>query len=190
MSLPAPDIQARIRAELRPGETVTWSGQPDPARLMRAGFLAWLFFVPWTAFALFWTAGAAGFKFPDFSTASTFQLLFPLWGLPFVAIGIGGMSAPWLAQRKALNTIYVITNQRALSIEGGKSVTVRSYLAADLGVIERTERPDGSGDLILFTRNERDSDGDTRKRKEGFLAVANVRKVEEMIGRLKSAPRS
>ena len=80
MKLPA-DAQARITRELQPGEVVVWAGRPDPDRFMRGGFLLWLFFIPWTAFSLFWMAGASGFRAPDFSGPASF---FPLFGLPFL----------------------------------------------------------------------------------------------------------
>jgi hypothetical protein len=45
------DLQQRLRAELRPGEMVIWSGQPDPGRFMKSGFKLWFFFVPWFPYA-------------------------------------------------------------------------------------------------------------------------------------------
>ena len=61
-----PQLQQRLMAELRPGEMIAWAGQPRPGRFMMKGFALWLFFVPWTAFALYWMGGAAGFRIPDF----------------------------------------------------------------------------------------------------------------------------
>lgn len=177
-------LQQRLRAELKPGESLAWVGQPNPNRLMKSGFMLWIFFIPWTAFALFWMAGASGFRMPRFDSGWS---LFPLFGLPFVLVGLGGLSAPFWIRRKAASIIYAITNQRALTIEGAKSVTIKSYLAEDIADLVRTEHPDGSGDLILGRENSRDSDGDRKTTRHGFFAVENVRHVQGLIENLKQA---
>ena len=174
-------LQQRLRAELRPGESIVWAGQPIPDRFMKGGFLLWFFFIPWTAFSLFWIAGASGFKLPSFDSGWSF---FPLFGLPFLLIGLGGLSAPIWLRRKALSIIYAITNERAISIEGAKSVTVKFYLVNGLKALERTEHQDGSGDLVFQDEHYRDSDGDRQTRKKGFFAIADVRRVEQLLERL------
>ncbi len=171
-------LQQRLRAELRPGESVAWAGQPNPSRYVKSGFAIWLFFVPWTAFSVFWIASASGFRMPSFDSGWDF---FPLFGLPFLLTGLGGLCSPLWMRRKAHTIIYAITNQRAIVIEGAKSITVKSYPAADIADLERTEHPDGSGDLILRSEQYRDSDGDRQTRKHGFYAVADVRRVERLV---------
>lgn len=171
-------LQRRLQTELRPGEAITWAGQPNPGRHMKSGFKLWYFFLPWTAFALFWMAAASGFKLPRFEDGWS---LFPLFGLPFLLIGLGGLSAPFWLRRKARSIIYAITNQRALTIEGSKSITIKSYLASDIVGIERTEHQDGSGDLILRTEQYRDSDGGRQTKQYGFFSINEVRKAERLL---------
>ena len=77
--------------------------------------------------------------------------------------------------------VYTITDQRAISIEGSKSITVKSYLPADMASIERVEHADGSGDLVLRSEQYRDSEGDQRTRQSGFFAIDNVRRVERLV---------
>ncbi|MGB4342661.1 MAG: hypothetical protein WBJ03_03520 [Moraxellaceae bacterium] len=174
-------LQERVMRELQPGEVVSWAGQPDPRRLMLGGFALWLFFIPWTAFSVFWIAGASGFKVPDFSQPFEF---FPLFGLPFLLIGVGGLSSPFWIYRKARHMVYVITSKRAFAMTGGRSITVESWSASQLEKIVRTERPDGSGDLVFATEVWRDSDGDRRTRQKGFMGIADVRMVEAHLQRL------
>lgn len=174
-------LQPRVQAELKFGEALAWVGQPNPSRMMRVGFALWLFFIPWTAFSLFWMAGASGFHLPTFDSVFSF---FPLFGLPFLFIGLGGLSSPFWLYRKAGFTVYVLTTQRALSIEGTKSVTVKSYPIGEIKHLERTEHPDGSGDLIFKTEQYRDSDGDRQSKKHGFFAIPEVKKVEHQIENL------
>jgi hypothetical protein len=150
---------------------------------MRGGFALWLFFIPWTAFALFWMAGAAGFKMPDFSHGSD---LFMLFGLPFLLVGFGGLSAPYWLRRKAANMVYVITNQRAITLEGRHTYTLRSYDPEQLTNITRKLNPDGSGDLVFEVIRYKDSDGDSRKKENGFFAIKGVKDVERLIEELTS----
>lgn len=179
--LPEP-LQQRIRAELKSGETLTWLGQPNPNRMMKSGIVATLFFIPWTAFSLFWMAGAAGFSWPQFnSEADMFRLAFPLFGLPFLGIGIWGLSGPLRIRRNASYTVYALSNQRAFSITGIKSFTVTSFSANDIAETVRTEHADGSGDLVLRKENHKDNDGDNRTKLDGFFAIEDVRKVEKLV---------
>jgi hypothetical protein len=41
-------------------------------------------------------------------------VLFPLFGVPFVLIGLGMLAAPYWMRRKAQNTVYALTDKRAL----------------------------------------------------------------------------
>ena len=145
-----------------------------------------LFGIPWTAFAIFWMAGASGFKLPDLSNGPG---LFPLFGIPFVLIGFGILSSPYWMHRKARRTAYVITNQRALILAGGfgRSMTVRSFEPHRLGDLRRVQNSDGSGDLIFERTWKSDNDGDGQSTDYGFLAVQDVKKVETLIRKLTAA---
>jgi len=178
-----PQLQQRLQAELKAGESLSWIGQPNPKRYMRSGFKSWFFYVPWTAFSLFWIAVASGFRLPNFTDGWSF---FPFFGVPFLLIGLGGLSSPLWLHRKAQSIVYAITNQRAISIEGSRSITVKSYRASDIANIERTEHQDGSGDLVLQTERYKDSDGDQQSRQHGFFAIDQVRHAERFITSLRA----
>ena len=174
-------LQERLRSELKSGESLVWTGQPNPNRYMKTGFKLWFFFIPWTAFSLFWIAGASGFRLPRLDSGWD---IFPLFGLPFLLVGLGGLCIPLWIRRKARSTLYAITNQRAITIEGANSITIKSYLASDIAGLERTEHQDGSGDLILRSERYRDSDGDRQTRQHGFFAIDDVRHVESLVEKL------
>lgn len=180
----SPQLQQRVQSELKFGESLLWVGQPNPSHFMKTGFALWLFFIPWTAFSLFWMAGASGFHLPTFEHPFSF---FPLFGLPFLLIGLGGLSSPLWLRHKARFIIYAISNQRAFSIEGTKSITVKSYLPTDLENITRTEHPDGTGDLVFKLEYSRDSDGDKQVAKHGFFAIEAVKNVERLLENLKQS---
>lgn len=74
-------LQQRLRAELKPGESVTWAGQPNPNLFMKSGFTIWFFFIPWTAFSLLFIARALNFQMSQFDSGWSH---FPLFELPFL----------------------------------------------------------------------------------------------------------
>ena len=174
-------LQDLVDRELESGERVEWMDMPIPRFFTPASTAAFLFAIPWTAFAIFWMCGAAGFKMPDFTKGFD---LFPLFGVPFVLIGMAMLSTPVWTYRKSFNTVYMITNRRAVTFEGGRATTIRSYPPDKLQDIFRKERRDGTGDVVIARRAWRDSDGDRHTEELGFLRVRNPQEVEQMLRKL------
>ena len=172
-----PHLRDAVSREIESDERIEWMGMPRPVFFTPITTGAFLFGVPWTAFAIFWTAGAAWGTMNGDEAPGLFSL-FPLFGLPFILIGCGMLSAPMIAYWKALRTVYVITDRRAITFDGGWSMTVRSYPPDKLQDIYRKEKSDGSGDVIIARRAWRDSDGDRQSEELGFLRVEDAREVE------------
>lgn len=176
-----------VERELESGETVSFIETPQPRFFTTASTGVFVFAIPWTLFALFWVAGAAGFKVPDFKNGAD---LFPLFGVPFVLIGFAMLSSPIWTYRNAYKTVYVITDRRAISIVGGFRTTIRSFFPDDLGDLHRTQRSDGSGDVIVGTTTKWDSDGDAYSTPYGFLGVKNAKATEDRLRQLASIARA
>ena len=174
-------LRTLIEGELQDAEKITWIGQPIPRRFGMRSLPIVLFGIPWTAFALFWIAGASGFQIPDFKDGFDF---FPLFGIPFVLVGFGMLSSPFWMRRKAKKTAYVLTNNRAIVFDGGFATTVRSFGPDRLTDLRRTQRPDGSGDLVFERKLSYDTDGDRRSTDIGFFAVPEVKMVEDLVRQL------
>lgn len=168
----------KVARELEPDEQIAWIDMPIPRFFTPASTSAFVFAIPWTAFSLFWIAGASGFRIPDFNDGFD---LFPLFGVPFTLIGIALLSSPIWAYRKASKTVYVITDRRAVSFDGGRSMTIRSYLPQDLKDVYRKEKSSDEGDVIIARRAWRDSDGDQQTEELGFLRIKNPKQVERLI---------
>ena len=112
-------LRKKVHKELEVGESIRWVEQPIPRFFTASSIGSILFGIPWTSFALFWMWGALGFELPDIREGIQPKDIFALFGLPFVLIGFGMLSSPiwvWLEARK---TVYLITNRRAISIQGG-----------------------------------------------------------------------
>lgn len=178
-----------LKSELRAGERVLWSGKPLPARIMLSAFAIWFFAIPWTAFALFWESMALSPWFAASGSHGTpkavewgVAVVFPIFGLPFVLIGLGMMAAPFYAYRKAQRTLYAITTERALIIAGGGRREVKSFPLGQLGgEVRKSQRSDGSGTLHFAFQSRLDSDGDRVTDRKGFECVPDVNEVERKL---------
>jgi hypothetical protein len=190
-----PDLDARVRSELRNGERLLWVGQPDPRRYARPAWALVLFGIPWTGFAVFWVLMASGMMFavgPAGPGGGFGALLacFPLFGVPFILIGLGMLTSPVWMRRAARRTCYSLTDRRAIVWQSRwfGSVEIRSYEPASLTRLVRTEHADGTGDLVFEEVITLGTDGDgrstTNRRRYGFLAVPEVRRVEELLRRV------
>ena len=122
-SIPQP-LRDKVDRELENGERIEWIGMPKRVFFTPASSAAFLFGLVWTAFALFWVAGAAGFKIPQFNRGFDW---FPLFGIPMFLIGFGLLSVPIWAYKSACKSVYVITDRRAITFIGGWSTTIRSF---------------------------------------------------------------
>jgi hypothetical protein len=184
-----PELQQLISNELRSGEKLVWAAQPLPRVFRRQSIGIVLFGIPWTAFAIFWMTTAAwgvwghgGYNHAGSNLPGPF-VFFPLFGLPFVLIGLGMLSSPFWLSRQARRTVYVLSDQRAIVITGkalGGGVTVQSFEPDRLTSMERSQRADGSGDLVFESFVQRQGRGSNTIRR-GFIGIENVKQVEELI---------
>jgi hypothetical protein len=179
--IPQP-LQVKVDRELESGERVEWIEMPLPRFFTPVATGAFLFGIPWTAFAIFWTVGAAGGT--SRAEEAGFFRAFPLFGVPFILIGFAMLSSPLWAYRKALHTVYVVTNRRAITFDGGLTTTIRSYPPDRLQDVYRKERKDGTGDVIIARRAWRNSDGDRHSEELGFLRVRDPKAVEGLLRKL------
>jgi hypothetical protein len=184
-SLP-PELDARVQGELQRDEQLLWVGQPVPALFARGGCLMMLFGVPFTAFALFWMAITSVGVFHGGFPGGLFAC-FPLFGLPFVVVGLGLLSSPYWLRQRAKRVCYALTDSRAIVWDAGwfGGIEVRSYGPDQLTRIRRVEYPDGCGDLVFeeFVTTGRDSHGHstTSTRRYGFMAIPQVHAIEELL---------
>lgn len=191
-SQPAFSVEAerRLQNELLPGERLIWAGQP------RIPFLVWsalpvsLFGLLFGGFALFWITGAYSVTRSGAADLGhgfgIVAFLFPLFGLPFLLVGLGLVASPYLAKIRLKKTFYGLTDQRALLLlpSGLNGMESRNYALAGLDQVIRTERSDGSGDLVFAEETStyrRKGRQRTRTTRHGFMGIAEVRKVEELI---------
>ena len=183
------DAQLRAQSELQSGESLCWTGTADPGRAALSALPASIFGIPFAGFALFWItqafhATSAMSKSSNNAFTNGFKL-FPLFGLPFLLVGLGIILAPLWAFLKGGNTVYAVTNQRVMIITGSGNRSVKSLMPADIVSVEHRERPDGSGDIAITTNAVvRSSNNFTSQVKVALCGVPNVKQVVQQVMQL------
>jgi len=182
--MPDPQDQQRLDAQLRallaPGETVLWSGSPDPKayRTLHSGggWAALIFAVVGLGVPAYWISMIdtkdAGFWFS--------MLLFSLFGF----MGLWGFTLPRRAQQQAGRTLYAITGRRALIVMINQPP--ESIALEQLESISVTERRDRSGDLMLRFEYDRERDQTGAVRRDRFVGLPRVREVAAILRRAAS----
>jgi len=184
------ELRRKIEKELHPGEFIRWVKQPIPRFFTASSIGSVLFGIPWTSFFVLQIWGAltdSRFNFPDPREGLQLhpQGLGPLILLaPFLLIGCRMLSDPFWVWHDARNSAYLVTDKRAISIQFGWPTTIRSYLPDQLKDIHRTERADGTGDVIFSILLRKSSDGPDYYFENGFSGVRNPREVENMLRQL------
>ncbi|NMW32049.1 hypothetical protein HKD42_08250 [Altererythrobacter sp. RZ02] len=174
-------LDRALNRELTRGERILWQGRPIP-RIQWSMFGIWVFAIPWTAFALFWTAMAyAGTQSATNEEWSWLSLAFPLFGVPFIVVGLGMMAAPLYPLYAARKVIFAVTDQRLIKLTLRKSLTSITIPAERVGLITRKERSDGSGTLRIATHIGVDSDGDRTTHTFDIGEVAAVMDADDAI---------
>ncbi|MGX1323978.1 hypothetical protein AB7M17_007431 [Bradyrhizobium sp. USDA 377] len=170
----------RLRAEaLQDGEQVIWQGQPDGvARVMMWRFLWWIGW-PW----LLLTVVAAGADWID-------QAVHPL-----LMLGVAMVAAPLVMLLQDLQTLYLITDRRALILRtawGRRTVSPTPFGTMD-AVFEILDIGRGASHLNFASgRSTRSPDTDYTGR-YGFRCVRDAPRLRDILeaaraGKIRRAP--
>jgi hypothetical protein len=187
------DAQQRAQSELQSGESLYWTGVADPRRSALMALPASLFGIPFAGFALFWISSAYhATSAMSSSSSNSFTrgfAIFPLFGLPFLLIGLGVILTPLWVYLKGLSTVYAVTNQRVMIITGGSSRSVKSCTPADIVSVDHRERPDGSGDVLIRTTAQTRTNNTVSQVTLGLFGVSNVKEVARQVMNLHTQQR-
>ena len=182
-----------LQNELKPGERLLWSGQPKGGILFRSSDIFMIpFSLMWGGFAIFWEASVLFMMFSP-SRASTgppliFQIIFPLFGLPFALVGLYMIFGRFIFDAKSReNTYYAVTDQRIIIVSDFFGRRVRSLNLKNLPELGLTEKSDGSGTITFgpaspfYGMNGGQWPGSQRYQSPCFDLVPNVRQVYGIV---------
>lgn len=142
-----PFAQAELQPELQPDEQLLWAGRPSPHHLFTGMDI---FLVPfsllWGGFAIFWETLAL----TAIARAGGAAIFFPLFGLPFVAMGLYLIFGRFLVKRHVQqHTVYAVTDRRVIMVTTAFRKTVRSLSIKRLPGLE-ISTGSGRGGTVTF----------------------------------------
>jgi hypothetical protein len=186
-------MQQDIRRELTKNEKIVWVGRPSMILLLSNGTIFRIVGVVALLMGISFLYGLA------VSSSMQTQIACGVFGVAFSIFGVVFILARTLVQRGAsVRNVYVVTNRRALILEGKSRF--QSYTIAHLKDLKRedTTRLKGAGDLIfrverrdrannasalpgIGPRQTRHIVNSSMEIKHGFLQLENVKAVEKLI---------
>jgi hypothetical protein len=112
--------------------------------------------------------------------------VFPLFGLPFVALALWGLSSPWRDARRAPKTPIAVTNSRLLILsEKGRGITTEVIPPSSIGSVQRVDHADGTGSVeITLTTLVAHGEGQTN-RKVFIDGIADAKAAQAAIHAMK-----
>ena len=167
-----------VERELNPGEQLLWAGRPRQGIMFRSSDAA---LIP---FSLMWGGGAIIWE--AMTVRSNAPLLFRLWGIPFVLMGLYFIFGRFLVDSSMRAAIYYgLTNQRILIKRSFFSRNITSLELRNLGELKLSVASDGTGTIdfdgsgTLATR--RSFGAWTPSTRNVFEGIADARTVYERI---------
>ncbi len=182
-------LRRRVEAELQPGESVLYAGMPGPVAEALPTLIGFVFGVGWSSIAFTWEYIALAALFQDAPGGKPgmppgLGVVFAIFGIPFVAIGVAMLAAPFVAALRALQTVHLVTDRRLVTIKGRPGASVETRLPEALTFLRRSGSVADRGTLRLGFGTYRDSDGDARSIETRWAGIARVGEAEEAIRRL------
>jgi hypothetical protein len=187
----APELESNpaftvVQRELRSGERLVWCGssnehtefEPKSFLLIAAGMV----FVLGPGWMLYETiikhVGQPGFYWEAWLMVPFFLLPIGI-GVVATVAGVACLVSPLLLKKRLSNTFYALTTWRAIIVNDSQSRKVRSFFTQHMGHIQRTEGPNGLGN-VTFAEGEPDSDGHATPR-IGFIGIHDAQIVEALL---------
>jgi hypothetical protein len=123
-------------------ELVLWSGAPRQGLMLRASDLLMIpFSLMWGGFAVFW-------EYSVFTSDA--PLLFRLWGIPFVLVGLYMVAGRFVVEAwQRAYTDYAVTDERIIIRSGIFRRQMKSLNLRAMGEFSLTENGKGEGTIVF-----------------------------------------
>ena len=166
-----------LKNALNENESIIWAETPGTSQFQKLSIFYSIFSIPFTAFSIFWIYMALSISS---KAPSAISYIFPIFGIPFVVIGLLAFLSPLWAAFARKRSACIITDQRVVVlINKVFSSSLYSYERSNLKIIQKVIRGNGSGDLIfeerfIFPQSPLPI-------KIGFLGIKEPNKIERLI---------
>ena len=144
--------ESTIKSELGTDEHLLWAGQPKQGVVLRGSDAFMIpFSLMWGGFAIFWEIMVLSMFFvAEERPPLGFALIFPLFGLPFVIVGLYMIFGRFIVDSKRRSkTVYGLTNQRIIVVSGLFSLKVKSMSLRTLSDVSLSEKSDRTGTITF-----------------------------------------
>lgn len=189
------NIREQFNGELMPDENIQWVGQPDPNVIFsKSDILLIPFSLMWGGFAIFWEATALSSTLSS-KNFTTPDLIFPLFGIPFVLIGLYMIFGRFLHKKwKKQRTYYAVTDKRVLVLTKTLGSTIQAKSINNIETITKSVGHDGNGSLIFgdtpnlsaFNNFSMDFMQFNQSNAPAFFDIKDANSVYELVNRLKN----
>ena len=175
---------SRIAPYISYDENLLWCGASSvKQRFSVKDTPTFLFGIPFLLFAVFWTAMAS-----SASSGDSFGAIFPLFGIPFIAVGIFMvLSLPYKSVKNRNNAVYAITDKKVYILYDNSKQRLISYERYQLSNIT-VEIKEGNIGNIRFqtgqyydTAGRRGRYGTVRAAYDGFFGISDVQYVFRIL---------
>ena len=143
--------QEIIERELDHSERYLWSGRPKQGIFLRGSDVIMIpFSLLWGGFAIFWEYMALGVTPQAQNAPAGIAIVFPLFGLPFVLVGLYMIFGRFIVDaRLRSKTYYGVSDKRVIIVSGLFKQTVKSLDIKSLDNISLVEKANGAGSIIF-----------------------------------------
>ena len=176
------DLQLQIKPYLDVNEDILWCDKPYKKFVFTANdVFTTLFGIVWLLFSVFWIISAY------FATSGTdeptLNSVFPLFGLPFVFVGLYLLFFRHIVgaiRRK--NIIYALTNKRALVVHMGSRQYVQEYRYENISNIQLKCDDNDVGSIFFLTGAiSHNRNGRSYASTSGIFGIKDTKKVYKIL---------
>ena len=176
------DLQSALEKEMEQSEVVRWTCQPSASAAAKKALPGVIIGAVFLAFPAFIAVG----MFSELQRGRDIPVMVIIMISIFMLFGLFILTSPYWAARTAKNTVYAITNQRAIIvIKKGSVFDIQSFRADKLRDINKRIRSDGRGDLIFerqVSHHHSRKHGTHEHTKEiGFFGIPAVNEVQDLL---------
>ena len=170
------DPEQAIQPELLSSEVLRWTGRPAMGRVLLTSAFPILFSVFWEAIVIH----AAVNPVRAWLEAGRPGASLPFAHFAMMAVGLLFMAKAAGPVLTAARTAYGITSRRVVVVSHLTARRVRSVESASIGDVDRTERSNGSGDIVIRPSGEADHS-------LTLVGVPDIRLVADKVERLRAS---
>jgi len=195
-------MKSIFQEELLKDEEILWMGQPNPN--INFTSMDWFlipFSIMWGGFAIFWELSALGMLFVNSSNETNIPIVFPLFGIPFVIMGLYFIFGRFIYKKwKKRRTYYAITNKRVLIITNTNNKKIMAEFIDNIPAINYSQKSNGIGNIRFGNFNFMTDmyentgmdffSGFSGKSSPAFFDIDNVKEVYTLVNEVRNKNRA